>query len=41
VDINGARVPGAAATGSGQFDAYDPASRALLVRDAAAERRVR
>ncbi|MFJ9006039.1 hypothetical protein [Streptomyces canus] len=41
MDINGARVPGAAATGGGLFDAYDPASRALPVRNAAAERRAR
>jgi hypothetical protein len=40
VDINGAQVPGVAATGSGRFDACDPASRALAVRDATAERRV-
>ncbi|WP_326659896.1 hypothetical protein [Streptomyces canus] len=40
MDINGAGVLGAAA-GGGLFDAYDPASRALPVRDAAAERRAR
>jgi hypothetical protein len=40
VDINGARVPGASATGGGLLDAYDPACRARAVR-VAAERRDR
>ncbi|MET9789925.1 hypothetical protein [Streptomyces canus] len=36
MDINGAGVLGAAATGGGLFDAYGVGSRALAVRDAAA-----